>query len=147
MLADGGEPGGGRARDVARVAAWQLAVWQPLPPPCRRVGHAVVDQHEAVAVVGDVDRGHVAVGQRGPAPRVVDVAGDGGASCAGAREELRGVEVVEVEEDAGQGEREEVLTQQAAVIDHRAPRPADAAARGKAARRESPEDLRDHVVR
>uniref|UniRef100_A0A0D9ZAC8 C2H2-type domain-containing protein n=1 Tax=Oryza glumipatula TaxID=40148 RepID=A0A0D9ZAC8_9ORYZ len=92
----------------------------------RTRGHAVVDQHEAVAVVGDVDRGHVAVGQGGPAPRVVDVAGDGAAAAAGWRgggagEELRGVEeVVEVEEDAGEGEREEVLAE--AVVDGRAPR-------------------------
>ena len=53
-----------------------------------------------------------------------------------AGEELGGPQIVVAEEEPGQGAREEVRAQQAAVVDERAPRPADAAA----------EDVREHVV-
>ena len=64
-----------------------------------------------------------------------------------AREELRGQQVVAVDEEPGQRAREQqVRAQQAAAVDERSPRRADAAGDGEALRREPAEDACQHVV-
>jgi len=54
--------------------------------------------------------------------------------------------VAQADEDAAQRHGEEVPAQHAARVDGGAPRPADAARHGEAARREALEDGREHVA-
>jgi len=84
----------------------------------------------------------------GPWVQVVDAAGHRRARGA---EEL-GLAVittqdVEVEEDASDGERQEVGAQQAAAVDGALPLAADAPRRGEIARRQAAQDLSEHVLR
>ena len=105
---------------------------------------AVAKQEEAVAV--GLDLSPVA-GLRRPNWRwqVVEPAGDGGAG-GGTGEELRHMFAVDVDEDAADGEREEIYAQQAACVDDAEKGLAGAAARGEAARRDAAEHVGEHIV-
>ena len=133
--------------DAVHLVARQRARGQAIPPSRGGVDHEIAepDQEEPVAVALDLVVPVLVVLVFGG--QEVEVAGDGGGGGRGAGEELRAVQAVEVDEDAGERARKEVRAQQAAVVDEVAPRLADAAARGEAARREAAEDLREHVVR
>ncbi len=63
-----------------------------------------------------------------------------------AGEEFWEPEVIEVDEDAGEREREEIRAQQAAVVDGGPPGRADAPCGGEAAWWEAAEDVSEHVV-
>ena len=121
------------------------------PPPRGRVEDvvAVAEEEEAVAVIFDENEGWV---------------WEAAAAAAAAADELLllllrlrrtpGEELCEaprqvrhvVDEDASERQRQEVWSQQAAGVDHRAPRRADAAGHGEAARREAAENVGQHVV-
>ena len=124
----------------AEARAWQRGQRRPLPRG--RVDHLVLqDQDEAVAVVRHLSR-DLRVAR--PVVEVVEPAGDvprGGAP----REELRGVDLVDVVDDGVEGEREQVRAQQAVVVDGGAPRPADAAGGGEGTRREVAEYVRQQI--
>ena len=65
----------------------------------------------------------------------------------GPGEELRELVLVEVDEDAGEREREQVVTQEAVAVDGVAPGPAHAAGCCEPARPDAAEDVRKQVVR
>ena len=125
----------GKALDPSSIGVWR----QARPLSCGGVDDALEEEDEAVAVVPDA-RPVVADGVQ-VAEVSLDLVPDGGA-----REEGRGVvlgpNIVVDDEDAGQGERQEVLAQQAAGVDDGAPHLADGAADGEAAWRQTTEDVR-----
>jgi hypothetical protein len=121
-----------------------------MPPSGRRVNHTiVVKQEEPVAVIDDVIVFPI---KAVPSPiaamgagrgQEAEVATDG---MGGAGEEFRVLVVVEVDEEAGELEREEVGAQ-AAAVHGIAPRPAHAAGGCEPARRDAAKDVSKHVVR
>ena len=102
------------------------------------------EEEEAVALTRHV--GPVIVDVVEVAEVTLDLAHDGGAREERRRKVIAVNEVVDGE-DAGQGERQEVLAQQAVGVDDGTPRLADGAAGGEAARHQAPDDVREHVAR
>jgi hypothetical protein len=108
--------------------------------PCRRIGHPLVEQEQAVAVVEYIQMAFAWDVQ------VVELVGDF-VLRQGTGEESQSAEVdLLYEEDPVDREREEVRAQQVVGVDGGAPRLADAAGRGNAARVEAAEDASQHVV-
>jgi hypothetical protein len=126
-----------------------------MPPSRRRVYHVVTaEQEEPVAVIFDVVVVEInaallpeiaAMGAGGG--QEAEVAADGGSGGIKVGEEFRELVLVEVDEEAGEREREQVGAQHAVAVDSVAPGPADAPGGGEPARRNATEDVGYNVVR
>lgn len=122
---------------------------QSIPPSCGRVNHPLLKQEEPIAVIqnaivapiagvlpasadGGADRKSVRVVIRVDGAQEVEPAADGTGrgGVGGAGEELREQVVVQVDEETGDGEREQVGAEEATAVDGVAPGPADAAEEG-----------------